>query len=44
LCGSSQPKTLRALAFATAPICSNYRGPHRQWPVALKSEPIEKTQ
>jgi hypothetical protein len=30
--------------FATAPICSNYRGPHRQWPVALKSEPIEKTQ
>jgi hypothetical protein len=31
-------------AFATAPICSHYRGPHREWPVVLKLEPIGKPQ
>jgi hypothetical protein len=30
--------------FTTAPICSHYRGPHREWPVALKLEPIGKPQ
>ena len=37
-------RRLCAAAHSTAPIYSHYRGPHREWPVALKSEPVGKPQ